>query len=316
MRRIAFALAVWAIALFPAAATACSVVDGYRVPTNLELVGQADVILRGRVTGEIGGEGPWDRSLLVEPLETLKGDLPSGTVVIPGSGLVPQEDERGFGIISNPYELADAHPLSYIGGCIRYMFPEGTIVLFFLEQREGKWQAAGGPFSRWAEDVVDTDAPWTVLTRFYASLQDADPAKRKALLEAERDRLLARESDPVADLMARDVERQLAGPNEEWNTIMQRAIDGEAEVPEGAAAEVAAEAVASLIMEEAVESTETSCFTEENGDMVCEAEVTGYADAMEEEEALLLCGLSVDGQSVDCDGVTYFRVQNIEDAGK
>lgn len=272
-------------AIMPARAEACSVVPDYRVPTNLELVGQADVILRGRVIGETGGEGPWDRNLLVEPLETLKGDLPSGTIAIPGSGLVPQEDERGFGIISNPYELTDAHPLSYIGGCIRYIFPEGTIVLFFLEQKEGKWRAAGGPFSRWAEDVVGTDAPWTVLTRFYASLQDADPAKRKALLEAERDRLFARESDPVADLMARDIERQLTGPNEEWNTIMRRAIDGEAEIPSGAEAEAAATAAADLVANVGEET---------------------QADAMEE-VATTLCDISADEQWVDCDGVRYVR---------
>lgn len=181
--------------------------------------------------------------------------MPSGTIEISGSGLVPSQDERGFGLLSNTYELEGAHPLSYIGGCIRYMFSEGTTALFFLERRDGDWAPAGDAFSRWAEDVIRDDAPWMKLTRFYANVLESDPTERKALLEAERDRLRAREDDPVAALMASDIERQLAGPNE-----------GEAEIME--------------------------------------------------EEALLACELSADGQSVDCGGgVEYFRPQNIEDAG-
>ena len=280
-------------AVVPAAVQACSGVDDYRVPTNLELAGQSELILRGRVIGEVEGERSWDGTLLVEPLETLKGSMPSGTVEIAGVGLVPTPDERGLGLLSNPYQLEGAHPLSYIGGCIRYMFPEGTIALFFLEKHEGKWVPAGGAFSRWAEDVLEENAPWMKLTRFYATVPADDAERRKAMLEAERDRLLAQSGDLVATLMAQDIERQLSDPNEAWNEIMHKAIDGESEVPAGAAPEAAAAAVASLLTDG----------ESKNGD---------NADEMED-AALLLCDLAADKQSVNCDGVTFSKTDEISD---
>jgi len=303
-------IAAAVLALFtPSVAQACSVVSDYRVPTNLELTGQSELILRGRVIGEVEGESSWDGKLLVEPLEALKGEMPKGTVEISGAGLVPMPDERGFGLLSNPYQLEGAHPLSYIGGCLRYMFPKGTTVLFFLEEREGEWSPSGGPFSRWAEDVLDAESPWIRLSRFYASVPTDDATRRKAMLEAERDRLWKLSNDPVAALMAQDIERQLRGSNEPWNAIMRKAIDGEAEAPAGAEAEVAAEALASLIMEATAEDDyETTCFTDQNGDEVCEAEVTlgAQADAMEEELGMV-CDLLDDRRTVDCDGVRYVR---------
>ena len=293
----------------PTVAQACSVVDDYRVPTNLELTGQSELILRGRVIGEVEGESSWDGKLLVEPLMALKGEMPKGTVEISGARLVPMPDERGFGLLSNPYQLEGAHPLSYIGGCLRYMFPKGTTVLFFLEEREGEWSPSGGPFSRWAEDVLDADSPWIRLSRFYASVPTDDATRRKTVLEAERDRLWKLSEDPVAALMAQDIERQLVGPNEPWNAIMRKAIEGEAEAPAGAEGEVAAEALASLIMEAIAEDDyETTCFTDQNGDEVCEAKVTlgAQADVMEEELGMV-CDLLDDRRTVDCDGVRYVR---------
>lgn len=139
------------------------------------------------------------------------------------------EDRADFGILSNPYELNQAHPLSYIGACIRYMFPAGTTALFFLERApdgEG-WRPSGGPFSRWAEDVLVEDAPWLRLTRFYAEVAAAPEGERTALLEAEPARLAALAEDPVAQLMAADIARQLEGPNPTWHEVMRREIEDE-----------------------------------------------------------------------------------------
>ena len=291
--RIAVATLFATVAVAPAAVQACTLADDYRVPTNLKLAGQSELILRGRVIGEVEGDRARDSTLLVEPIETLKGSMPSGTVEIAGVGLIPTTDERGLGLLSNPYQLEGAHPLSYIGGCIRYMFPEGTTALFFLDRHDGKWLPAGGAFSRWAEDVLEENAPWMKLARFYATIPLEDAERRKAMLEAERDRLLAQSGDLVATLMAQDIERQLSDPNEAWNEIMHKAIDGESEVPAGAAPEAAAAAVASLLTDG----------ESENGDK---------ADEMED-AALLLCDLAADKQSVNCDGVTYSKTDEISD---
>jgi len=113
---------------------------------------------------------------------------------------------------SDPLELAEPHPEALAGACIRRSFQRGAQVLFFLDRREGEWVPAGGPFTRWAEDVTGEDAPWVQLARFYARIAPLDLGQRTALLEAERDALAARVDDPAAQAMAADLERTLAAP--------------------------------------------------------------------------------------------------------
>ncbi|RIV75829.1 hypothetical protein [Pelagerythrobacter aerophilus] len=212
-------------------AVACSVAPDYRVPTNLELAEEAELVLLGRVVGEVEGADPWDRKLLVEPVQAIKGEMLEGTVSIAYAGLVP-EDRPDFGILSNPYELNQAHPLSYIGGCIRYMFPRGTTALFFLDRApdgEG-WRPSGGPFSRWAEDVLDEQAPWLMLTQLYVDVAAAPESERKAMLEAERGELAAMADDPVARLIAADIARQIEGPNPTWHEVMEREMEAHREL--------------------------------------------------------------------------------------
>ena len=222
---------------FGSPALACSVIESYRVPTNLELTTQAKLIMLGKVEGgtPMGDGSPGTMQLTVRPLTALKGALPDGPLVLEGLALAPER----FSVLSNPYELEGAHPLSYIGGCIRYMFPVGTTALFFLQQRDGKWAPAGGPFSRWAEDVFDPQSPWPKLVALYVRVAAIPEAERKTLLETERDRLLAEADDPVAHLMALDISRQLAGPNKPWNEVVGK-IPG---AGEEASADAAAEAV-------------------------------------------------------------------------
>ncbi|MEL7687017.1 hypothetical protein AAG596_06795 [Citromicrobium bathyomarinum] len=210
----------------PQAAQACSVVSDYRVPTNLELAADAQLILLGRVSGGDEGDGPFESAITVEPIEAVKGAMPPTPITIRGAYTIEETNERGYHVFSDPYELEEAHPLSYIGGCIRYMFPADTTALFFLERRDGEWRSAGGPFSRWAEDVLAEDAPWLRLTRFYTEVAAAPPESRVAMLEAERARLRSQENR-VSQLMAEDIGRQLDGPNEPWNVIMQRAIESQ-----------------------------------------------------------------------------------------
>lgn len=211
------------LAAAPLPASACSVGGDYRVPTNLQLARDAEAIVLGRVVGGVWDEdNPFEGNhLTVRSLAALKGEAPEGDIEIAGVALLP---EPRLLSLSNPYELEGAHPLSYIGGCIRYMFPLGTTALFFLRREDGRWLPTGDPFSRWAEDVPGPDAPWVELTRLYTRAAALPEAEGRAVLDAERTRLVAREDDPVALLMAADIARQLAGPNEPWNTIMEREL--------------------------------------------------------------------------------------------
>lgn len=193
----------------PLPAFACSVVPGYRVPTNMELVESADLILLGTVTdGDFEPDSTPQQMIAVEPVEALKGATPSGPLAL--SAMIATGAEMQ---LSNPYELKDAHPQSLAGACTRYAFPRGSRVLFFLDRQDGVWHQAGGAFSRWAEDVLTDDAPWLQAVRFYIEVAKLPAEDRLAALTARRNELGALGDDPVAQLIAADIDRQIAGPN-------------------------------------------------------------------------------------------------------
>ncbi|RYD44986.1 MAG: hypothetical protein EOP63_03385 [Sphingomonadales bacterium] len=200
-----------AVALFaaPLPAFACSVAPGYHVPTNLELVDDADLILLGTVTeGDFEPDSTPEQMIGVEPVAALKGTMPNAPIALPAT-IAADADAQ----LSNPYQLKDAHPQSLAGACVRYVFPRGSRVLFFLARQDGAWHPAGGPFSRWAEDVLTDDAPWLQAVRFYIDIAKLPEEDRAAALAARRDELGALGDDPVAQLIAADIDRQLAGPN-------------------------------------------------------------------------------------------------------
>lgn len=211
MRILASALAL-TLAAAPAAALACSPAPGYSVPTNLELARTADLVLLGEVVGGTAGAAlePQAAKIEVRPLLALKGLMPTGNLVMPGMYLAGPGDEAGGA--SDPLAFGDAHPSAYSGACIRRVFPSGARVLFFLERVDGEWAPAGGPFSRWAEDVESETAPWVQLASFYIEAARLPDAERDALLEEQREALAVHQDKPEALAMAADIERALAGP--------------------------------------------------------------------------------------------------------
>lgn len=214
LARLAAAALAGAAALAAVPAAACSPAPGYRVPGNLELVAEAPTIVLAQVVAgalDAGGD-PFKSTVTLRPLEALKGPLPEGDIALSGM-MLARDAGQELGMVSNPYEFERAHPVSYIGACTRFVFPLGTTALFFLRlDHEGRWAPAGGAFARWAEDVPGREAPWVALVRLYLRAAVLPEGERAALLEAERTALLARGDDPVAQLMAADIQRQLAGP--------------------------------------------------------------------------------------------------------
>jgi hypothetical protein len=223
-------LAAFAVALVASPAFACSVTDEYRVPTNLELTAKANVIVLARIES-----GPSDlefreASMVVTPLEVLKGQIPTGPLKMLGSIAEPR-----FAVLSSPLQLEDAHPLAYIGGCNRYMFVKGATVLFFVspaekafdrdvpEQMRGMLVPAGGAFSRWAEDVLSANSPWVRATRIYIAAAALPVEQQRQMLTAERDKLRSA-GDQESRVIADDIDRQLAGPNKPWNQRMDEEI--------------------------------------------------------------------------------------------
>ncbi|MDO9368047.1 MAG: hypothetical protein Q7T68_05705 [Sphingopyxis sp.] len=230
--RTFLALAGLALLAAPLPAAACSAVPGYRVPTNMELVERAELILLGTVTdGDFAPDSMPEQMIAVEPAEALKGTMPTGPIALPASIAA-----GGDLLLSNPYELKEAHPQSFAGACTRYAFPRGSRVLFFLDRQDGAWREAGGPFSRWAEDVLTDDAPWLQAIRFYVDVAKLPEDERIAALTARRNELGALGNDPVAQLLALDIDRQLAGPNAPLRDELPP-------VPDESDAESAAEAI-------------------------------------------------------------------------
>lgn len=213
-----FALAAAALAGVAAGvpAFACTPAPGYQVPGNLELVRQADTIVLGRVVGgdTASADDPRAGSIVIRPLEALKGEAPTGDITLAGMSLPVIRDGEVSGYeLSNPFEFERAHEQAYAGGCIRTTFPLGTTAVFVLKRDGGGWAPAGGPFSRWAEDVPDAQAPWVQLVRVYAVAATLPEPDRVALLSDEREALMARTTEPLAQLMADDLARQVsAGP--------------------------------------------------------------------------------------------------------
>ena len=213
MRTVLASLAL-ALSLPGLPVAACSPAPGYRVPSNLELAGDAEAIVLAKVVaGELDAGGdPFASTITLHPIEALKGSLPEGEVLLYGMMLSRDADPE-LGMVSEPTEFERAHPVAYIGACVRFIFPLGTTALFFLRRDEqGRWAPAGGAFSRWAEDVTGPDAPWVTLARLYARAAGLPEAERRTLLGRERAALLQRAADPVAQRMAADIARQLATP--------------------------------------------------------------------------------------------------------
>ncbi|QCB53661.1 hypothetical protein E5675_03885 [Sphingopyxis sp. PAMC25046] len=205
--RSLLSLAALALVAAPLSAYACSIAPGYRVPTNMELVEDADLILLGTVTaGDSDDTG--QQMIAIKPVEALKGAMPSAPIALPAMIATDRAAQ-----LSNPYELKQAHPQSLAGACVRYIFPRGSRVLFFLDRQDSEWQVSGGPFSPWAEDVLTDDAPWLQTVRFYIAVAKLPEAERAAALAARREELAAIDDDPVAQLIAADIGRQLEGPN-------------------------------------------------------------------------------------------------------
>ncbi|MBO9517707.1 MAG: hypothetical protein J7493_06535 [Porphyrobacter sp.] len=201
-----------AFSLSAAPALACTPLVGYQVPTNLELARDAEVIVLAQVVGgSMNTDDPEASTITIRPSLTLKGTAPAGDLTLRGM-LLASDVGRESGVLSNPYEFEAAHPVSYWGACNRYVFPQGTRALFFLKRgADGSWAPVGGPFTRWAEDVPGEDAPWVELTRFYLKAAGLPDNERIAFLNEERDRQQARRDDPLAQLVAADIDRTLKG---------------------------------------------------------------------------------------------------------
>ncbi|GEO00444.1 hypothetical protein NSE01_22760 [Novosphingobium sediminis] len=208
-------LILWVCLGLAGEAAACTPARHARLETNLELVARAPTILIGRVVR-------WDRkkvpenqyyeesSILVEPVEILKGEGPQAPfrlddMLAMTEGLASPADSQP----SAYDEFREPHVNAYMGGCIRYNFVIGQLVVFLLATEKGMWVPSASIFSRWAEDVPSVDGPWVKLVRIYVQASQLPKGQRRKFLRAERDKLLAGDLGRIERLMADDIDRQI-----------------------------------------------------------------------------------------------------------
>lgn len=199
------AVAFLAIAL-PDPATACSMIEGYKVPTTLELVEQADAIVLARVGDEIPTkEEHGFGELVLEPEVLVAGDSLPTELRIRGY----HATDRFQPTPSNPKELAEANPDAFAGACNRYVFNRGMLLLLFLERGEvGQMDVINASFARTLEDVPNADSLWVRAVRYYADIARLPRGERKQAMKAEVERLRSTGNSDDA-LLAADIQRQI-----------------------------------------------------------------------------------------------------------
>ena len=187
-------------------ASACSMAEGYKVPMALELVQQADTIVLARVGDEIPSKEKFGMGELI-----LKPE-----VLIAGTALPTELRIRGYygdakvqPTPSDPDELAKVNPDALTGGCNRYIFNRGMLLLLFVtHDAAGKPDIIDASFARTLEDVPSADSLWVRAVRYYAQVARLPHAERKKAMATEVARLRAT-GDREDGLLANDIERQI-----------------------------------------------------------------------------------------------------------
>lgn len=162
------------------AAVACSVTSEFVRATNYELAENADGIVVAVAESSSGGDG-FDGSVTFRIEERWKG-APPATVDLRGSAL-------GRVSPSDPNQIAEAHPESYMGPCSRYTFQRGRRYVLFLENNEDEpsnrprgWFVEPAIFGRSSEDYAGPDSLWARTLHLYLEIQ-SNPDRMAALVD-------------------------------------------------------------------------------------------------------------------------------------
>lgn len=216
-------LAALFVGLGAVPATACTVAQGYRVPGNFELVHKADLIVLGRVlpaqnAGSAASSMPRDamsRTIVrigevhLEPIRILKGGWGNGPLrlagytVRDGRGRFPDDPVRPVFT-----SLDQVNPSAMAGGCVRFAYPAGGLVVVLFEGQGTAMTMLSYPFARAAEDVESEDSLWVRAVDAYVEAQrGVGPDGLDAAARQLRDGMTARADDPVAQAIVADLTR-------------------------------------------------------------------------------------------------------------
>ena len=205
-------VALAAALVWASPASACSVEDSYRIPTNFELVGKAELIVLGRIVGTEKSEGtePFGDVVLIEPIRVLKGRAPSGRLKLFG-----ETSWNGQPIPSMPSVLASSHFSAGLGACVRIFYPTEGLVLAMFETGQTGLMQVRDPWARAVEDVEAEDGIWVRAVEEYLAIQQAAAGgDLRAAVETRRRQLLG-QRDVAAQAMADDLGDHLRRSDEQ-----------------------------------------------------------------------------------------------------
>lgn len=190
----------------PTATLACSLnEDEYRIPTNIELIERADLVVLGRVYADGPVSAAYGNELNLRPIRTLKGQAPKKLTLY---GVM--RDRQGKPIPPEPTALDLVHSSSTWGACDRQAYAPGTLVVAMFKKRPKGYVQMTYPFARNVEDVGSSEGLWVRAATLYADIiKQVPPAQRRKAFEKERERLLNRSGDPDAQAIAQDITRYL-----------------------------------------------------------------------------------------------------------
>lgn len=224
--------------LCTAPAAACSMADGYKTPTNFELVEKSKVIVLARVDqvpDHATADGKSNRLISLQPLKFLKGSAKQDALEL--MGWRPPKNWEG---VSTSTTLWQSHFSAGLGACIRQFYQPGELVVaMFAEDPQSK-QITGKDlnqlFAAWARIVETVDGPddvWVHAVERYVALQAGDPATAKQRIESEVQKLRL-ERTPEAQAIAADLDYYLRRGDRSgtWGsfampTLTVAAVDGQ-----------------------------------------------------------------------------------------
>lgn len=186
-------------------AYACSVVPGYRAPSNYELVEKADLVVLARVASGPAAEalkdGDWGKAQVrLEPIRAIKGTLPTEPLSVSGYVSIDDRPTPRF-----PTPLHIVHPSALMGACIRQQYAVGALVVAVFKRDGRNLHQEGSPFARSVEDVEGLQGTWVRAADSYARIVALPAKERPAALETEARRLLELSDDTAAPAIAADM---------------------------------------------------------------------------------------------------------------
>lgn len=213
--------------LCAAPSAACSMDEGYKVPTNFELVEKAKVIVLARVervpaSDAVGNNSPMSQMVTLRPLRFLKGTATANELAVMGGK--PPKNWEGVSTVTT---LWQSHFSAGLGACIRQFYQPGELVVAMFDSDSRAKEITGKElnqlFAAWARVVETVDGPddvWVHAVERYATIQTGDPATIKQRIESETQQLRS-VATPEAQAIAADLDYHLrrSDRSETWGNF-------------------------------------------------------------------------------------------------